>query len=886
VKKIGIIVLAIMILQLLPFAAGCGGLPQAAFQASTVSGQAPLDVVFTNQTQKIAPDSLVIFDWDFGDGSKQTGTKIADPVTHQYTKAGTYTVTLTEYSSDAPDKTNIVTQKITVEHGALTKVSVTPETVELKIGDVQAFASAAFDAFDNPITEAALIWSAGDAGTVTTDGSFTAGHTAGVFSKGVISIGDLSGTKVEGHPVITILPDPLITAALDPLNIEAGESKQLVAVGKDQYGNSIENLEASWTVVDSKAGTITSSGLFTASKRAVSYKDAIKVTIKQGDKTTVASSAVNIKAGELDQIAIAPGNITLGKGMTQQYVAAGADKYGNRITGITFTWSAAESAGTITSGGLFTASNNPSDYKTAVTVTAKYLGAEVKKNAEINVEDDTIIFYSDKSDTTNHVMKYYTMDTNGNNIKILDLTSSGKLQDKLNGSRDGRRLIYNDIQYDDQGYYVSDHTWISSTDGTWPMNISSGNKVYEVALSPDGTKIAYQSWKTDEPEICVMNIDGSNIVNLTNNNLYDDYPDWSPDGKQIIFVSKADAGALTVPKIFIMNSDGSGRHQITTTMGYETMPKWSPDGKKIVYQSGSFSTGLFSICTMNADGTNKRTLTEENYDAEYASWSPDGNKIVFTSNKTDNQYDVYVVNADGTNMVRLTESTGTDFSPIWLLPKQGIKVDPVSVVIKEDFGEQVMTAQQISSANKNAVVRIEVTNAEGTGYGTGFIIKSDGVILTANHVISGGDKITVFTTEGQKLTGTVIARDIVHDLALIKVQTNKLPVIQIGTLGGVDVGQQVVVIGYPLGNENVSVTSGLVSSVQFDDGTNITWIQTDSAINPGNSGGPLLDMSGQVIGLVTMKVFGVGIEGLGYAISASTLNMYLPQLLTEAGITL
>jgi serine protease Do len=91
-------------------------------------------------------------------------------------------------------------------------------------------------------------------------------------------------------------------------------------------------------------------------------------------------------------------------------------------------------------------------------------------------------------------------------------------------------------------------------------------------------------------------------------------------------------------------------------------------------------------------------------------------------------------------------------------------------------------------------------------------------------------------------------------------------------------------MGYPLGNKSVSITSGLVSSIEFDEGRNTTWIQTDSAINPGNSGGPLIDTHGRVIGVITAKMFGIGVEGIGYAISANTVNLYLDNLLEEAGI--
>jgi len=94
----------------------------------------------------------------------------------------------------------------------------------------------------------------------------------------------------------------------------------------------------------------------------------------------------------------------------------------------------------------------------------------------------------------------------------------------------------------------------------------------------------------------------------------------------------------------------------------------------------------------------------------------------------------------------------------------------------------------------------------------------------------------------------------------------------------------VIVLGYPLGGENVAVTSGLVSTIDFDSGRNITWVQTDSAINPGNSGGPMLNLRGQVIGVVSAKMVGIAVEGIGFAISANTVNMYLPRL--EAGETI
>jgi len=225
-------------------------------------------------------------------------------------------------------------------------------------------------------------------------------------------------------------------------------------------------------------------------------------------------------------------------------------------------------------------------------------------------------------------------------------------------------------------------------------------------------------------------------------------------------------------------------------------------------------------------------------------------------------------------------------SPTWLMPKKGVEVNETSITVKEDFNEINLTAQQISNSISAAVVRIEVKIGIETGSGTGFIIKSDGLIVTANHVIADAQSITVYTTDGSKYEGRVLARDTTHDLALVKIDSTGFSILEFDINSGVQNGQPVVVLGYPLGNKTISLTSGLVSSTQFDDGRNTLWIQTDSAINPGNSGGPMLNMQGRIVGIVTAKIFGLGIEGIGYAISNNTMNLYLHLLLQQAGISL
>jgi Tol biopolymer transport system component/PKD repeat protein len=893
-KIIPVFLCLVLLVTVSLFATSCG-LPQAAFTVSVINGAAPLNVTFTNTTQGVGQDSKVVFDWDFGDGGSMTATKISDTISHKYTKAGTFTVKITAYNPEDPKTNTFITATVTVTHGDLTTLDITPETVELKIGETKKFSSAAFDDFANPVTEANLTWKDGDAGTVTTDGSFTAGKKAGVFNAGVILTGEAGGVKLENSPKVTILPDPLDKITIQTLEIAAGDAKSLVIDSVDQYGNRIEGLEATWSIVDGRAGTVTASGIFTASHRAATYNTAVRVTIKQGNKTTEATGTIIIKAGSLSQVGIAPSNISIGKGMTQQYVAVGADKYGNRLKNVTFSWTCDKAAGSISSSGLFKASNNANSYTNGVTVTASAGGSVIKQNSYLVIEEERILYDSDKADTsttkTARSFRQYTMNIDGTDIKDNALTAEEWLEYGIRGTLDGRRLVYIDDVYDTNGDLASSSIWVSNTDGSWPVKINTGMCVGSASLSPDGTKIVYTSRALSSTnykdwEIWVVEADGSNARNLTKNAIYDAYPEWTPDGSQILYVSTKFSNSEWACKVCSMNIDGSGARQISNDLGVEYRPKCSPDGKYIAVEVSDVNQASFRIAYMKIDGSNFTYVTGADYNARFPYWSPDGTKIAFCSDKTDNQWDVFRINRDGTELYRLTDSTARDMSPTWLMPKKGVEVNETSITVKEDFNEINLTAQQISNSISAAVVRIEVKIGIETGSGTGFIIKSDGLIVTANHVIADAQSITVYTTDGSKYEGRVLARDTTHDLALVKIDSTGFSILEFDINSGVQNGQPVVVLGYPLGNKTISLTSGLVSSTQFDDGRNTLWIQTDSAINPGNSGGPMLNMQGRIVGIVTAKIFGLGIEGIGYAISNNTMNLYLHLLLQQAGISL
>ena len=169
----------------------------------------------------------------------------------------------------------------------------------------------------------------------------------------------------------------------------------------------------------------------------------------------------------------------------------------------------------------------------------------------------------------------------------------------------------------------------------------------------------------------------------------------------------------------------------------------------------------------------------------------------------------------------------------------------------------------------------------GTATGSGVIFDSNGLILTNHHVVAGDPQsLTVHLKDGRSFPATVYGIDTLTDLAIVKVDATGLPTAPIGDSSSVQVGQEAIAIGSPLGTFTDSVTSGIISalgrSIPVEDGTVLTnLLQTDTAINPGNSGGPLLDPSGKVIGINTAGASQA--QGIGFAIPIDIAKPLLTQ---------
>ncbi|WP_036479999.1 HhoA/HhoB/HtrA family serine endopeptidase [Myxosarcina sp. GI1] len=173
------------------------------------------------------------------------------------------------------------------------------------------------------------------------------------------------------------------------------------------------------------------------------------------------------------------------------------------------------------------------------------------------------------------------------------------------------------------------------------------------------------------------------------------------------------------------------------------------------------------------------------------------------------------------------------------------------------------------------------------GTGSGFIVSSDGLVLTNAHVIDGADKVTVTLKDGRTIAGEVMGTDPVTDMAVVKIEATELPAVVFGNSDTLQIGEWAIAIGNPLGLDN-TVTTGIVSatgrsSSQVGVGDKrIDFIQTDAAINPGNSGGPLLNSKGEVIGINTAIIQNA--QGLGFAIPINTAKNIAEQLIASGKV--
>ena len=230
---------------------------------------------------------------------------------------------------------------------------------------------------------------------------------------------------------------------------------------------------------------------------------------------------------------------------------------------------------------------------------------------------------------------------------------------------------------------------------------------------------------------------------------------------------------------------------------------------------------------------------------------------------------------------------------LWVGPGADVFVNSASAAVLFDEQQVVNVYERVSPAV------VEVITGRGSGRrlvrigsGSGFLIDTEGHIVTNNHVVEGAGRVKVKFSNGTTVDATITGRNPANDLALLKVDASAVegidPVV-LGDSAGLKPGQLAIAIGNPFGLDG-SITVGVISQLKRDMPSELgrpisNVIQTDALINPGNSGGPLLDSSGAVVGINTaiqVSPTGLGVRGVGFAVPVDTLELVLPRLKAEA----
>ena len=223
-----------------------------------------------------------------------------------------------------------------------------------------------------------------------------------------------------------------------------------------------------------------------------------------------------------------------------------------------------------------------------------------------------------------------------------------------------------------------------------------------------------------------------------------------------------------------------------------------------------------------------------------------------------------------------------------------------TVNVKKVDGQTLMSPAEVYASTVNSVVSINCSavstnifgqQTESASSGSGFIYTADGYIVTNQHVVANASSINVTLYNGDTYPATLVGSDSDYDVAVLKIDAKDLPAVTLGNSTDVNVGDNVMAIGNPLGELTFSMSSGIVSCVNRAinvEGTPFNMIQVDASINPGNSGGPLMNLYGEVVGIVSAKYSSYAdttVEGLGFAIPINDVQSIISDIMENGSVT-
>ena len=572
---------------------------------------------------------------------------------------GQATVTVTSGGKSAT-ATIIVAQ-------ASTTIAISPISVNLTaLGDTVQLTATVRDANNNPLPGASVSWSSGSpsVATVNTQGLVTA------RGSGTTTITATSGSRT-GTAAITVvqLPNTIVITPASATLFAIGETVQLHATVKDEKAQTVPGATVTWQSSNTAVASVNPSGLVTARGSGTAT-----ITATSGGKTATATITVarpdlivqspsatpnsvstrrtftlwttvrNQGAGTADATTlryyrstdaiISTSDILVGTDSVSSIAAAHTSDHSINLT-------APSSAGTYYYGACVVAVNGENFIENNCSQ-----GVEVIVTPDRTIEPVTII---SSSPIAGGQMPQ------GGSITIIFSNLPGNVT--VNSTQavvQGATAIWTDTGLP-VGMAILDVVWTAAGGGRSIIELTITAVLSGIATEG---KIAFVSNRDGDREIYVMDSDGMNQINLTNNPVWDEQPAWSPDGRRIAFASNRDGNS----EIYVMDTNGRNQTNLTNNPAWDEQPAWSPDGRRIAFASNR--DGNSEIYVMDTNGRNQTNLTNNSNKDWDPAWSPDGSKIAFVSNR-DTDWEIYVMDTNGRNQTNLTNNSNTDTQPSW-----------------------------------------------------------------------------------------------------------------------------------------------------------------------------------------------------------------------------
>lgn len=703
------LVVSMLIAACSPSPAASTSEPVAAFRVEVEAGSAPHTATFIDQSEN-APTGWA---WDFGDGVTST----EQSPTHTYEQSGSFDVTLVATNGVGKDRYT-APGLIAVTPGQLARLELSTDLDSITAGGEHRFDATGWDQFGNRLMPLDVTWEAtAEAGSINQDGTFVAANAAGVYLDGVRVTAASSDGDVTAFLDVSIVPGALAALILQGPSeqVVVGETTQLVAIAADAFGNQLPATATRWE--SSEQHQVTEDGSFTAGTTAGATTIGGSLTV---DGVTVeAAVVVEVLPGPVVSFGIEPTVVTLAAGAEQRFVATASDEHGNAITGLEASWRTLTDAGTLDGQGEFVASTKPGRYGQSIEVSLTGGSSVLSASADVEVvagplsqvvvgpeavelgigmTQQLVALGGDRFGNPIRGLTFAWTATGGGSVDSSGLFTGGDIPGVFANAlevsaTEGISTVVstrNVTISPDQISFSATPTgsfrtqlFLTSVTGGEPVQAAVTPSISAYTWSPNGRRVAVAMDSTitvmdPAGEIREVVIQGDSSTNPATKVTQ---PAISPDGTQIAFVySKSPlspSGYPTYPwestEIYVMDINGDNLRQVTDEPDVEKFdPAWSPDGTQIAYTHNTKPI-QWDLWMVNADGTNNRAafVAAPGALVNYPSWSPDGTKLLFRLWRTggsanpSGSTDVGVADLKTGAVTLLTDDEESDYAPTW-----------------------------------------------------------------------------------------------------------------------------------------------------------------------------------------------------------------------------